>query len=333
MATIIVGHELLDLDCAVSMLGLAKALREVVGFEGQIKFTFVPQGATHRGVAVDPRHQCEWLDRDRIYHVDCGGGLLDHHRPGCGAPSSAVLIDREFGLTKAFPEWKRLVKWATEADQCRLRCGCALHAIIRGENRRLGPGHELTVLRFARRAVDALLTNEKIKVQAGQTPIESVEVFQPPEPGDDNFSLQVRSVDGFGNAGLIVGLEELSGSFRNRLEREAECRLLISFVTDKGKTAIMSCYPENAEPVDLVELGIVQGILCEEAQLRGIEPPDLDAMVDGRIANWFVFKVDGRIASFFNGSAKWDLAPWERTVIAPARIIDITLAELMGHMA
>lgn len=325
MATIIVGHKGLDLDCVVSMLALETAIRKIVGFKSEIRFAFVPQGETYRSIKINPKHQYEQVGRDRIYHVDCGLGFFDHHRPGCTAPSSAILVNRAFRLSERFPEWKRLIKWATEADQDRLKCGCALHAIIRGEHRRLGPGHDLEILRFARRAIVALLENEKVKVAAEPVPIETVPEFQLPEP-EGIPALQVMKVPDFGKVGLIVGPEEIGGSFRNRLETEAGCRLVISFGTDQGKVGIMSCFPSNGEPVDLRELGIVQAIRAEEAKARGIKltAEELSSPGDVRGMKWFAHEVEGdRVVNLFNGSAKVDLTEEERTRLPPERIIQI----------
>lgn len=326
MATIIVGHKGVDADCAITMLALRTALREIAGFKGEIRFAFVPQGTTFKGIKVDPKNQYEQLKGDRIYHIDCGRGYFDHHRSGCTAPSSAVLVDLAFRLSERLPEWSRLIKWATEAEQGRIKSGCALPAIIRGLHRQLGPGHDMEILRFAGHMIQALLANERVRVAGSKVKVKirTVSSFLPLP--DDEIVLRATKIDGFGNVGLIVGPPRLLGTFRNRLEREAHCRLIISFNAE-GKVGILSCFPDSGEPVDLRELGIIQAIRAAEAKARGIKklsPAELSTTGDVRGMKWFAHGVaDGRVANLFNGSEKVDLTEEGKTRLSPDRIISI----------
>lgn len=330
MATIIVGHKVIDLDCGVSMLALATALREIVGFRGEIRFALIPQGSTYKGIKVDPTRQYELLDGDRIYHVDCGSdecgrGLFDHHRSGCEEPSSAIIIDRVFRLSGTLPEWKRLIRWATRADQGTLTGGCTLASLISGRRRRFGPGHDAQIFRFLRECVADLLANERVRVAAVKIQAEIVSELQIPELEDVPI-LQIEEISGFGRVGLIVGPEGLGGSFRNQLEIEKKCRLTVSFGTNEGSVGIMSCFSGNGEPVDLRGLGVVQAIRKAEARARGIgiTPKELRATGDVCRMKWFAHEVDGnRIANLFNGSAKVDLKKGEETRLPWEQIIKI----------
>lgn len=318
MATIIVGHKGADMDCLVSMLGLATAIREIEGYKGQPRFEFIPQGETYRGVRVNPKHRYEKVGGDWIWHVDCGLGLFDHHRPGCTAPSSAVIIDGVFKLSEKFPEWEWVVRWATEADRGKTRTGvmeemggCDLPAIIRGLQHSFGPGHDYKIFRLVETIIEGLLVNQKIRVAAADVPIEEVSELVAPEPGSDPL-LRVMETPSFGKVGLIVGPEKLGGSFRNRMEQEANCRLMISFGTNEGKTAIMSRFARSGKsPVDLRKVGIVGAIQQAEVAQGG------SATV------WFAHEVDGRVANLFNGSAKVDLKEEDRTRLSPESIIQI----------
>lgn len=315
MATIIVGHKYADMDCYVSMLALETAIRKVMGYGGRPRFAFVLQGKTYKGIKVNPKSQYEQVGEDRVYHADCGLGFFDHHRPGCTAPSSAAIIDKVFKLSEKLPEWKRLIQWATDADQGRLNCGCAIPALIRGRYRLYGPGRDHDVLRIVERDVDALLANEKVLVAGAQVAIQAVSKLDVPEPGSGP-TLQVMEIPSFGKLGLIVGPEVLGGTLRNRLEREANCRLMISFTTDKGKTGIMSRYARSKKsPVDLRKAGIVAAIRNAEVAKGG------GADV------WFAHEVPDkggvRVANLFNGSAKFDLTEENRTRLSKKEIIKI----------
>lgn len=322
MATIIVGHNGTDLDCVISMLALEAALK--VGYSGEIRFAFVNQGETYQGIKVDPRHQYETLKYDRIYHVDCGGGALDHHQAGCTASSSAVLVDQTFQLSEKMPEWKRLVKWATEADRGRLSCGCALHAVIRGQHRLLGSNHDAEIFGFTRRAIEGLLENEKLGVAGEEVDIDFVDELEAPDPADAP-ALFVEEVPAFGKIGVMIASADLLGSLRNRMEREAHCRLMISF-SDDGRVGIMSRFAlKGRTPVDLRQLGIVQAIRTAEATTRGITLTDAELCATGDVKGmkWFAHEFEGRIANLFCGSAKVDLQEGEETRLSWQQIIKI----------
>ena len=119
MATYIVGHKDVDLDAATSMIALEQSLRKG-GYTGPIHFVFMDKGKTFRGIEVSPNKQFEVLPNgDRVYHVDCGGGLLDHNRPNCPNPSSLDLIAKIRGFKKSglWHCWLPIIQGVSLVDQ------------------------------------------------------------------------------------------------------------------------------------------------------------------------------------------------------------------------
>lgn len=329
MAMRIVGHREPDLDTIVSML-LVEAHLRVRGYKGKIVFSLIPQGSTYEDVVVSPGHKWEQVGEDKVWHVDVGRSLFDNHREGCKAPSSAAIINAVLRVCEDLPEWERLVKWTNEEEQGRLRCGCALPPIIRGMRRQLGPGKDAVIFRFARRAIEALLTNERCRVIGGEAEIEIVNDLLPLPVG--GTVLRTMGIEGFGNVGLIVSERaDLLGTYRNRLETGANVRLTISFDSERGHTGVMSCFSVSGEQVCLRELSIIQAIRLAEARARGL---DLSTLGSATLASsgdvsgmrWFAYEADGKgITLLLNGSDKASLGEGEETQLSRQEIVKIVV--------
>jgi hypothetical protein len=307
------------------MLMLSDLLTKVAGYEGAVRFTLVPQGSTFGGTPVNPRYKWEWVDGNMVFHVDCGGGSLDHHREGANAPSAAHLVDQIFGVVAHLPEWERLVRWASETDGGR-GCGYSVAAVMRGMVHEEESDGD--IFRYARKSIRFILANERRRVQGADVKIQTVTSLCPLPTG--RTALGVQRIEGFGRVGVILsGRSELLGPYRNRLETEGKARLVISFDTARGHVAVMSRFPHNGKPVCLREMGIIQAIRGAEAAAWGIEMDSEALSVSGDVPamKWFAHEVTGnRIANLFHGTDKVPLGEGdERTRLSRDEIVGIVL--------
>lgn len=343
-SVVLVGHEIGDFDCFLSMSLVVQALADL-GFHGRIHFVFVLVGETYkpsgstRMVDVSQDHWYEDVGcGEAAIHVDVGKSALDHHSPSHPAPSSASLVDQFFGVSQKHLEWRGLVKAADLAEQGQLKGAVNINGILDGQHRLLGPKKDEVIFRLFARLLSGLLENAKVGIEGRRVAPELLRQFQFVEAAPEK---QIVKVGKFGRVGLIIAsLEKLGclGPMRSEMEQRG-CRLVISNCGDR--TAIMSCMPSaQNRHIDLAEWGIVPEIRRAEAEKLGLEMAEADfvAMLTaiGYAGRWMAHQVvdpgadSPRIANLFNGTSKTPPPEGQQTVLSIEEVVRIVLHCLLA---
>lgn len=305
---ILVTHVLPDLDALISLWVLESALGAKYRINPKVVFVST---RTYQNMRVYSGHEYDLYDANdglcRVWHVDTGGGALDHHHDGSGNRSACEAVVKACGLYKV-SHFRELVRQVNLADQGKSGAPLSLVSVIRGlhENGMT----DIEIYSWIKPAFPALLTNAKHWVDGQTVEIKQVPSFS--RPLADGLLAEHVPFDGFGNIGLVCAPSGISRAIVARLWKEFDCRVVvvINLSENVGEYPTIGILTNNQYPVDLAGLGIVKAIRKKEAQLRGIELAFSDLEIHGDIPgmNWFAFCPEGSgqdgVSTLLNGSEK-----------------------------
>lgn len=324
MTTIIVGHQSVDVDCTVGMYLLACMLTHEGVDPKSIEFEFIPRGTTFKGIKVNPKNRSEAFGKNRIYHVDCGGGLFDDHKRRKVARSSTFLVASTYQVNKFFPQWGKIVHWVGLADTGELKGEMNLQHMVTGWKRQGKTDKE--ILKLVVPCIEAMLANGKAQVKANSIPIKHLSSFKD-LPETNKTSLFKTYIDGFGKVGLISTTDQnIMGILRGKLKA---CKVIIGF-NDKNNHVVI--WGDKNAGADLRTLGVVEAIRKAEATSRGMEIDTSKINDRGQYPgmSWFAFEPNdsGEVIALLNGSPKVKLDENQFTVLSKQEIVDIVIQEV-----
>lgn len=324
MTTIIVGHQSVDVDCTVGMYLLACMLTHEGVDPKSIEFEFIPRGTTFKGIKVNPKNRSEAFGKDRIYHVDCGGGLFDDHKRRKVARSSTFLVASAYQVNKFFPQWGKIVHWVGLADTGELKGKMNLQHMVTGWKRQGKTDKE--ILKLVVPCIEAMLANGKAQVKANSIPIKHLSSIKN-LPKTHETTLIKTYIDGFGRVGLISTTDQsIMGILRGKLK---ECKVIIGF-DDKNKH--VAIWGSKYDGADLRTLGVVEAIRKAEATSRGMEIDNSKINRKGNFPgmSWFAFEPNdsGQVIALLNGSLKVTLTENQFTVLSKQEIVDTVVQQI-----